>query len=362
MATQALLARKPAMLTPALDFLCVGGLSIFISLAVLLSGYRLPLQYVWGMYLANFLINAPHFLVSYRLLYGNPQRRQDYQAVSLYVPLALLFYGLFALAVYASFPAVLGAMVGAGTILLAWHYTGQAYGMMASFGFIEGLRFDPTERRLLRANLYTLLAWHVCWAVVAQRNLFDPIRGGSTLLSPEAAMGLYHTATILALASSLLGLAALVRLARRTGRLPSPRMLAPWIALHLWYVLLYREPAAIFWAQNAHALQYLLFTTRVEINRRERESAQKVDGNASVFPLRHILWYYLGTVVLGLAVMQLAPELTQLVAARLGFGLPIQIGVVAFINVHHYFIDNFIWKIRNPVVQRDLFSHLTLSR
>ncbi|MDH3199249.1 MAG: hypothetical protein OEO21_13525 [Candidatus Krumholzibacteria bacterium] len=356
MTTQTLVARRPAMLSPAVDFLCVGGLSILISLAVLLSGYRLPVQYALGMYVVNFLINAPHFLVSYRLLYGAPQRRQDYQAVSLYVPLALLLYALFALAVYDSSPAVLGAMVGTGTILLAWHYTGQAYGMMASFGFIEGLRFDAVERRLLRANLYTLLGWHVSWAVVAQRKLFDPISGGSTLLSPDLASNLYRVATLLALASGLLGVVALVHLRRRTGRLPTAPMLAPWIAIHLWYVLLYKEPAAIFWAQNAHALQYLLFTMRVEMNRRERESS-----HASL--PRHMLVYYLGTVILGLLVMQLVPELTQLAAARLGFGfLPLQLSVVAFINVHHYFIDNFIWKIRNPVVQRDLFSHLMPNR
>ena len=138
-----------------------------------------------------------------------------------------------------------------------------------------------------------------------------------------------------------------------TGRLPTLHMLAPWVAIHLWYVLLSREPAAIFWAQNAHALQYLLFPMRVEMNRSQREARP---------PRRletHMLVYYLGTVVLGLLMMQLIPEFLQLGIQSLGLGtLPLQLGIVAFINIHHYFIDNFIWKLRNPAVRDELFGHL----
>ncbi|UCE04025.1 MAG: hypothetical protein JSW67_07600 [Candidatus Latescibacterota bacterium] len=60
------------MITPFIDALCVGGASIVVSLVVLATGIRLPLVESGPMYLTNFLLNAPHFLVSYRLLYGSP--------------------------------------------------------------------------------------------------------------------------------------------------------------------------------------------------------------------------------------------------------------------------------------------------
>ncbi len=41
-----------------------------------------------------------------------------------------------------------------------------------------------------------------------------------------------------------------------------------------------------------------------------------------------------------------------------GTVLPLSLAVVAFVNIHHYCIDNFIWKIRNPIVREDLFWHL----
>ncbi len=343
------------MLTPALDLLCVGGLSVLVSMVVLLSGYRLPERNSLAMHITNFLINAPHFLVSYRLLYASRQRRHDYKAVSLYVPMALAAYGFLAIVVYARTQQVLGAMIGMGTILLAWHYTGQAYGMMSAFGFVEGLRFDDTERRLVRANLYTLLAWHVLWAVVVVRKLFDPAAAGSSLLTPGFATALYRVATFAAVASGGLGLAGLYRLGRRTGRRLPLRMVVPWLAIHLWYVLLYDQPAAIFWAQNAHALQYLLFPLRVEMNRKHREPGLQANRL-----WRHMLVFFGGTVVLGILAMQLVPEALQRGFVVLGLGfLPIQLAVVAFINIHHYFIDNFIWKIRNPAVRQDLFGHLS---
>ena len=64
-------------------------------------------------------------------------------------------------------------------------------------------------------------------------------------------------------------------------------------------------------------------------------------------------------VVLGFVFMTLIPEGTAYGLGKLGFGvLPLTFAVAAFINVHHYFIDNFIWKIRNPIVRHDLFAHL----
>jgi hypothetical protein len=32
--------------------------------------------------------------------------------------------------------------------------------------------------------------------------------------------------------------------------------------------------------------------------------------------------------------------------------------LLAFLNVHHYFTDGVMWKLRNPAVREDLFGHL----
>ena len=34
------------------------------------------------------------------------------------------------------------------------------------------------------------------------------------------------------------------------------------------------------------------------------------------------------------------------------------LSLLAFLNVHHYFTDGVMWKLRNPAVREDLFGHL----
>ena len=54
---------------------------------------------------------------------------------------------------------------------------------------------------------------------------------------------------------------------RRTGQLPPARALVAWFAIFVWYAVMARDPKALFWIQIAHALQYLAFPIRVELNR-----------------------------------------------------------------------------------------------
>jgi hypothetical protein len=32
--------------------------------------------------------------------------------------------------------------------------------------------------------------------------------------------------------------------------------------------------------------------------------------------------------------------------------------ISAFFNIHHYFTDGVVWKLRDPAVREDLFGHL----
>jgi len=363
------------MLSPWADVVCVGAASI--GLFLLWAALDLDLtssNTLRNLVFINFLINAPHFMASYKLLYGAPDMRRQYPGVTWWTPLVLTLWAIVGLAFYREHRVILEAYFGAAVVSLSWHYTGQVWGMMASFAYIEGLGFAPRERRLVRANLWAVTAFHIVWAVIIVRKIFEPrgAWGGTPLLSAAQGQALYHFVAVAALASSLLGLTALVLFSRRTGRIPPPRVWIPWIAVHLWYVLLYKEPAALFWVQNAHALQYLVFPMRAELNRRQfgtvpvAASAADVRGRtaAAPSPLRGqrgwgmLRWYALVTVA-GVVVLGGLPWLARAVTATASMGhLPWELTIVSFVNLHHYFIDGVIWKIRNPKVRHDLFAHL----
>jgi hypothetical protein len=39
-------------------------------------------------------------------------------------------------------------------------------------------------------------------------------------------------------------------------------------------------------------------------------------------------------------------------------GEVVGMSLLAFLNIHHYFTDGVMWKLRNPMVRQDLFGHL----
>jgi hypothetical protein len=349
------------MLSPWADVVCVGAASIGLFLAWAALDLDLTSSNTLrNLVFINFLINAPHFMASYKLLYGAPDMRRQYPGVTWWTPLVLTLWAFVGLALYREHRVILEAYFGAAVVSLSWHYTGQVWGMMASFAYISGLGFAPRERRLVRANLWAVTAFHIVWAVIIVRKIFEPRGpwGGTPLLSAAQGESLYHFVALAALASSLLGFTALVLFSRRTGRIPPARVWIPWIAVHLWYVLLYKEPAALFWVQNAHALQYLVFPMRAELNRREYGTVAASAGSSVRRGWGMVRWYVLVTIA-GAVVLGGLPWLARTVTASGSIGrLPWELTIVSFVNLHHYFIDGVIWKIRNPKVRHDLFAHL----
>lgn len=341
---------KRAIITPLVDLLCCGGLS-FVGI----SGYLL-----WRLTLGQTtpdrfdlteitiiaaLVNWPHFMASYRLLYSSKLQVVRHKWASIGVPVVLLAVIALALAtpsasgpgaVFVNEPLGLSLML-ISQFYLAWHYTGQAWGMVAAFAYVDGIRMDETERRMIRLGMRLLLVFHVVWASQDIGEHYD------VPIDFETAMQILGAIAVVTL---LIGIEGFRRIARRTGQTPSLRMIAPWAAIYMWYVLLYIQPSALFWVQISHALQYMIFPIRVELNQHAS------DRTAIAATLRAVI-YYLLLVALGYAVFYLPRELIT-------HGHPqnnLAALIAAAVNVHHYFADGVIWKIRNPEVQRALFSH-----
>lgn len=356
-ATPAAGTGRRAILTPELDLLLVGGLWILVALPLLIGGVPELLagsRAGEALFWLTWLINVPHFMASYRLLYGSREQVRRHPWAAFYVP-GLLAAWCVAAAVLAGRGdlRLLVALQGVSGIYLAWHYTGQAWGMMAVFAHVDGFTWSARERTLLRLGLRLLLAWHVGW--------FLRITGQTPAPIHEAAKTVAPLLDGLALLSPPLGLVAFGLLWRRAGRPPSVRAVAPWLAAHLWYLALWRTPAraesvaiVLGWVQIGHALQYLAFPARVELNR-----------HASLEPARlavHMFGYGALLLVVGVLVFDALPNwvLKAPVSAALGVGAGAVLAplVVAAVNVHHFFTDGCVWKVSNPDVRRELLAHL----
>ena len=234
-------------------------------------------------------INMPHFMASYRIVYRSRVSIMTHRWASMYVP-ALLILAIAAAIWEAQFSnAGVVVLVSVASAYLAWHYTGQVWGMMATYAFLGGARFDRSERLLVRTSLRILLAWHVTWFLYTQLRNPGAVRPAYIVIS---------AGTLLAFA---LGLAGIIRMRLRTGMLPPARALTAWVAIFVWYAVMARDPKAIFWIQIAHALQYLAFPIRVEINRAAAEP------NPHDHLLRHMLLYGVALLAISVVIAQVVP-------------------------------------------------------
>ncbi|MGD9649048.1 MAG: hypothetical protein AB7U73_25280 [Pirellulales bacterium] len=382
--------RTAAILSPAIDALCTGGLSLLLFSAMITAAlvwnfsFSSP-QLQGYLLLATALVNWPHFMASYRLLYGSPETRRRYPWASVILPALLVAYCLAAMVVprmttspsqaepssqqasvatnatapaaavaATSMPAaaehapqlvdptMLRALFVVNLFYLAWHYTGQGWGMCASFAYLQGLRFEPRERHLVRIGFRALLVVHVVAVLAGLDELSPEIRAQVTAVQPW---------TLLAAALTIpLGIAGFVIAWRRTRCPPGMRTVVPWGSMYVWYAMLPIVPNSFVWLQLAHALQYLEFPLRVELNRRERR--QKSRPSRWLPRAGYVGLYYGALLAAGL--------LTFASPYLLGGndGVALAVLVAAAVNVHHYFVDGCIWKISNPAVRGELFAHV----
>ncbi len=344
-ASKASAVRPASMLSPLIDLLCVGGLSVILFVPLLLSGRSDLLLIGAGAqaWLAT-VINMPHFMASYRIVYRDRDMIRRHKWATIYVPVILFLYIAVALWEAQKSPALVIVLISVASAYLAWHYTGQVWGMMASFAYLDGKGFDNRERFLIRTSLRILLVWHVTWFLFTQ------------LRDPSVVRPAYLLVSIGTLAALGLGAAGLARMRRRTGALPPARALVAWIALFVWYAVMARDPKAIFWIQIFHALQYLAFPIRVELNRSTASSG----GSTRRF-LTRMAAYAVGLLLASYVVARVVPGTAMSAVANVFGEQPGQAApvlILMFINIHHYFTDGVIWKISNPDVRRDLFAHV----
>ena len=104
----AMTARAPSITTPTFDVVMTGGLSLVVMSAILAWSFASGQEagFVNGEWLVPMiLVNATHFMASYRLLYVSKAEILDNRWSAIYVPIALL--SVLGLAALAKFSAIL---------------------------------------------------------------------------------------------------------------------------------------------------------------------------------------------------------------------------------------------------------------
>ncbi|RWM10087.1 hypothetical protein [Mesorhizobium sp.] len=356
---------------PVADFLMLGG-GAFLVLPVLLL---VPLKYegpvAATMVVVAYLVNYPHFAHSYQIFYRNFGRKLSGNGYDRSLQLRYIFAGIVVPLIMAAFFAygaaaantrLLGYAANAMFFFVGWHYVKQGYGMLMVDAVLKRKFFDGRDKKVLLVNSYAvwILAWLQTNTAVTQGKYY-----GLEYYPFAAPAWITNIALLAAVASTAVTILMLINRWRRNGRaLPYNGIVAYVASLYLWILIARINPLWLLVVPALHSLQYLAVVWRYQTNV-ERDVADAArDPKPKILSVLGPLYRlrvlgfivgggalgYLGFWLIPMAMTALIPYDKQVLGSSLFFFI-----VLIFINVHHYFLDNVMWRRGNPEVSKYLF-------
>jgi hypothetical protein len=126
-------------------------------------------------------------------------------------------------------------------------------------------------------------------------------------------------------------------------------LLVPAVAQFLWFVPGSGVPGFVEFVPGYHSLQYLLIAWAMHL--KERLDMDKLTPSRRFVALESIKWGVLN-VALGALLFYGFPRLMH---GLYNVDLFVATGIViAGVQIHHFFVDGVIWKLRNPRVGQPL--------
>jgi hypothetical protein len=353
-----------------IDFWFLGGASIFFCLILYffqgfkdswaVSHHFTNIVLVSGS--LSLIANYPHFIISYKLAYSkgiNFILKHFFQLIL--IPI-LMFVGIYFSYInweqnFESFnfifsgDEVLKFLLHVMWISVGWHYAKQTFGCMMVYANLDDYSFSPKQRILLRWSLLSVWWWNFFFS--------NDISGSSSfsgltfeyLNTPRALVSGLHEATKWLSVIMFIATCYFVFYKNfKKGQRPSLNLLTPFIAFYLWWAPSLRQHDFVFYlVPFFHSAQYLLFVTTLE--RRKLNASNKsfeIHGTALILIIILISFFIFEYIPSSLdAVFK-----TQENFKFWFFFVATQI----FINIHHYFIDNVIWRFGQNDIKRYLLK------
>jgi hypothetical protein len=248
----------------------------------------------------------------------------------------------------------LGSRTMAGLVHLmffavGWHYTKQTYGCARVGARFRGYPITAERARILRYALFPLWATPFVGSNVGHQSLeYYGLGFGSLGLPPVA-----RTVTNVALVVGIVAIVSVfVAIGRETGRRPPAVVLAPIVALYVWWSPATFHPAYAYAVPMFHSLQYLPFVAKME------RQAPQVGLRSGRGPGRRLAVIAAALAVAGWAVFAGIPHTLDR-----WMGTPAALGPAFFVlavtvcvNIHHYFIDHVIWRLDDERLRTRLLA------
>nr|BDT28247.1 hypothetical protein BHI3_17130 [Bacteriovorax sp. HI3] len=380
-----------SLTTPSMDFLLLGGLSLIVwavmtSMRLLQTEqdaqpqfFQMMLAFSW----LSLVCNYPHFLISYRFGYGRGKGfiLKNWPSLIgvpvffliLYIVTFFLFHeqiytssfvaGLNSIFSAAGIGYKVGELPNLGIELLGlavrimylttgWHYSKQAFGCIMVFSHYHDYPISKFQRLIWKISLFSVAIYNFFFVtnLAAQSN-------GPFAMFFNVPMSKIILPTILetwslwaVIISGLMVVYFVLYKNFKAGKTPTSAILAPWIALHFWWIPLFGMMDFFYLAVPFfHGLQYLLFAYQLEAPDHNWERIKKM----KVMGLKILILFLVGY----LSFDYIPRSMDSLFSTDRRFQVMFFfVAIPVFINVHHFFIDSVVWRFNDETIRKKLLD------
>ena len=364
---------KRYLIGPVADFWCFGGSALIVlPLLLLVTSAQYKLGIVAAAVFASHFINNPHFAHSYQIFYrgfaakafgGSLGKVMQARYLFAGVVAPILLAGFFAIALAQGNLRLLALAGNAMALFVGWHYVKQGYGLLMVDCALKRQFFTDREKKLLLLNSYAV--WIASWMQLNQAMAKTELWGIAYFSFAIPAWQL-NAAAAAALTTTLATVWMVAARRRAKGALPTNGVIAYFVSLYPWLALIMINPLWIVVAPVLHSLQYLAVVWRFQYNYETAQLARAEHKGGSISrqlfgsrALGHLAVFSLVGGVLGFAGFWFLPSVFEIAIPhdKALFGATVFMFVFwVFINVHHYFMDNVMWRRDNPDTKLYLFS------
>ena len=337
------------------DWGIIGGVSVlffFVLQSVFWTKGATPLvttrqEWAWTLAAAlSWVINWPHFSATNYRLYHSKSNMTQYPFTSFVVPVLLLA------ATWAAFAlpgAVAPFLVKLFLIWSPYHFSGQSVGISLIYARRAGFRVGPLERLGLSGFIFGTYIYNTARfeAGLSDTTYYDvvvPTLGIPRWFPEYAEIGMY------AFGGLFLLLAAKWCVVNR--RLLPAIVLLPAAAQFIWFV-----PGATIRNFNEfvpmfHSLQYMLIAWSMQLKETVDETGAEPTGR---FVFGESGRWFVINVAGGAVLFYILPEALGAAGWSTGLSYPI---ILSSVQIHHFFVDGVIWKLKNPKVSSPLLVNI----
>ena len=339
--------RRLYFVNAPVDFSLIGGFSI--AAYCLMRFVGVPDDATWIYKLSALLLwvgNWPHFSATSFRFYRSRENVKEFPLTAFVVPALLIAITVSCLH---SPGALAPAFLKFYLIWSPYHFSGQSVGISLIYARRAGFEIARWQRWCLSSFIFGTFLYQTALAETDRaERLFYAIRFyGMGLPSwvPEVLKWLM-------IAGGVGFLGGVAFWCWKNKKMVPPIILLPAVTQFVWFVLGGRVRAFNEFVPFFHSVQYLMIAWAMQLK-------EKMDEESIAPSKRYVfgesLRWGVANVLGGIFLFWILPRFGEKMGYDLSFATPV---IIAAVQIHHFFVDGVIWKLRNPRVHQPLLVNL----